>query len=270
VRAARSCSGGCEAADPDVAAVSTPAVLLRGFDYGDTSRIHRFYTRDHGLVSTIARGVRGRSGKGTAAMTTFSSGDLVLWLKPHAELHTLKDFVAERDRRSIPRDVLRFAGASSVAELVLEHAEQEPQPSLFDALEEELDRLDAAPPADLPAAILSALWHVVGAFGFLPQLDACVRCGSELGEEEIGRFDLAAGGVLCARCAHDRAGPRVGPGARRQLEQLVQGILPPDLEHPRRHLALLADFAAHHVVQKPLRTLAFLASRFPPDREPGP
>src|SRR5690606_18120677 len=135
----------------DMAPVTTSAVLLRAFDYGDTSRILRFYTLRHGLLSTIARGVRGRSGKGGAAMTSFSSGDLVVYVKPHADLHTMKDFTSDRARTHIGLDVLRFAGASCVAELVLAHAEQEPQPLLFEALEAELDRLDTVEPAVLPA-----------------------------------------------------------------------------------------------------------------------
>jgi len=72
-----------------VAAIGTPAVLLRGYDYGDTSRILRFYTLDHGLLSVVARGVRGRSGKGGSAVTSFSSGDLVAYVKPHGDLHTI-------------------------------------------------------------------------------------------------------------------------------------------------------------------------------------
>ncbi|HAC04511.1 MAG TPA: DNA repair protein RecO, partial [Gemmatimonadetes bacterium] len=38
-----------------MAPVSTPAVLLRSHDYGDSSRILRFYTETHGLLSVMAR-----------------------------------------------------------------------------------------------------------------------------------------------------------------------------------------------------------------------
>ena len=235
-----------------MAAIGTPAVLLRGYDYGDTSRILRFYTLDHGLLSVVARGVRGRSGKGGSAVTSFSSGDLVAYVKPHADLHTMKDFTGERARGRIPLDVLRFAGASCLAELVLSHAEQESHPSLFDALEEELDRLDEVPSVELPFVILSALWRVTSAFGFAPELDACALCGRALGPEELGRFDFDAGGIRCEGCGSGAVGPRVGPGARRQLSALLEGGPSEGFTHPRRHLALLADFVAHHVVAKPL------------------
>jgi len=250
-----------------VAPITTPAVLLRAFDYGDTSRILRFYTLDHGLLSVVARGVRGRSGKGGSAVTSFSSGDLIAYVKPQADLHTMKDFVADRSRDHIPMDILRFAGASCLAELVLSHAEQEPHAMLFDTLEVELDRLDAVPAEDLPHVILSALWRLTGAFGFAPELDACALCGRPLDEETLARFDFDAGGLRCEACGAGAVGPRVGPVARDQMRALLEGRRPEAFAHPRRHLALISDFLAHHVVSKPLKALVFLAARLPPDVE---
>jgi recombinational DNA repair protein (RecF pathway) len=48
-----------------MAPVGTPAILLRAHAYGETSRILRFLTESHGLLSVMARGVRGKTGKGT-------------------------------------------------------------------------------------------------------------------------------------------------------------------------------------------------------------
>lgn len=253
-----------------MAPVSTRAVLLRGYDYGDTSRILRFYTLDYGLLSVVARGVRGRSGKGGSAVNSFSSGDLVAYVKPHGDLHTMKDFSSERTRAGIPLHVLRFAGASCLVELVLSHAEQEPHPMLFERLEHELDRLDQTPVSALPAAILSALWRVTSVFGFEPELTACVHCGRPLEHDEVGRFDFDAGGLRCEACGRGPVGPRVGPIARDQVRALLAGTPPDGFTHPRRHLALISDFVAHHVAQKPLKTLRFLADRLPPDAEDAP
>jgi DNA repair protein RecO (recombination protein O) len=248
-----------------VASVRTPAVLLRGYDYGDTSRILRFYTQDHGLLSVVGKGVRGRIGKGSTTLSSFASGDLTAYVKPTRDLHTMKDFECTRLRSGLGTDVLRFAGASAAAELVLAHAEQERHPGLFDTLEHALDRLDRASRVELPATILAALWTITEAFGFAPQLDLCVRCGIPLRPDEMGRFDLAAGGVRCATCGRDAAGPRIGPRARGQLEQLLAGDMPAELTHPRRHLGLVSDFVEHHVVAKPLKSLRFLSGVFPPD-----
>ncbi|MDA0329540.1 MAG: DNA repair protein RecO [Gemmatimonadetes bacterium] len=250
-----------------MAPVCTPAVLLRGHDYGDSSRILKFLTRDHGLVSVMARGVRGRSGKGTTTVASFASGELTAFVKSHRDLHTMKDFHCTRLREGLARDVLRFAGASAAAELVLAHAEQEPPSGLFEAVEQALNGLEEAPREDLAGRVLAGLWTITEAFGFAPQLEPCVRCDEPLGPDEIGRFDFAAGGIRCLRCGEDAAGPRVGPVARAQLAMLLAGEVPTGLSHARQHLGLVSDFVAYHVVAKPLKSLRFLGDVLPLDPE---
>ena len=246
-----------------MAPVTTPAVLLRTHDYGETSRILRFYTVDHGLLSVMARGVRGQSGKGATALATFASGDLTAYVRPHRDLHTMKDFHCKNLRTGIGADMLRFAGASSFVELVLNHTDQESHPELYSALEATLDAVETAAAESLPTACLAGLWHIVDALGFSPQLDACVVCGRLLEADELGRFDLAAGGVRCEACGEGAAGPRVGPGARAQIAQLIEGRIAPPITHVRRHLGLLSDFIAYHVASKPLKSLDFLGGLLP-------
>ncbi len=250
-----------------MAPVSTVAVLLRSHDYGDTSRILRFYTEAHGLLSVMARGVRTRSGKGTTALVTFATGTLTAYVKPNRDLHTMKDFDCTRMREGLGLHLLRFAGASATAELMLAHADQERNPELLGALEHCLDSLESVEPAQVPAAALSAIWRITEAFGFAPQLDPCVRCGELLAQDEMGRFDFASGGIRCAKCAEDAAGPRIGPVARAQIANLLAGRLDAEFTYARRHLAVLSDFVAYHVVSKPLKSLSFLGGLLPADEQ---
>lgn len=250
-----------------MAPLSTPAVLLRGYAYGETSRILRFYTRDLGLLSVMAKGIRTKSGKGTATFDTFATGELVAYVKAQRELQTMKDFACTRTRARLGEDVLRFAGASVVAEIVGTNTEQDPHPEVFTALEESLDALEQVPSAQIPAACLAGAWRVVVALGFSPGLDACTSCGAALGHDEVGRFDLAAGGILCRACGDGSPAPRVGPRAREQLRRLVAGDSQHPVPHARRHLALLSDFLAFHVAQSPLKTLRFLGDLLPSDPE---
>lgn len=250
-----------------MAPVGTRAVLLRAHAYGETSRILRFYTHTYGLLSVMARGVRGRSGKGTMTLATFASGELTVDVRPHRELHTMRDFSCTHLRGALGADVMRFAGASAVAELVVSHTDQEPHPEVFLALENALDTLADVDRILAPTAALAGAWRIVDALGFAPELGVCARCARALGSEEMGRFDLAAGGVLCAECADGTVGPRVGPVARAQLRRLLVGVVDQPVTFPRRHLALLSDFVAFHVAQKPLKTFRFLGDLLPAEEE---
>jgi DNA repair protein RecO (recombination protein O) len=250
-----------------MAPVSTKAVLLRAHPFGETSRVLRFLTEDQGLLGVMAKGVRGKGGKGATVLSTFASGTLTVYVKPGRDLHTMQDFACTRLRGGLARSVTRFAGASSISELVLAHVETEPHPGLHHAMEASLNRLEEVPEELAATATLAGLWSIVSAFGFAPELTTCIRCGEPLDAEEIGRFDLAAGGVLCARCAEESAGPRVGPRAREQLRALLEGRVTEPVDHARRHLALLSDFVAYHVADRPLRSLRFLGEALPPDPE---
>ncbi len=250
-----------------MAPVGTRAVLLRAHAYGETSRILRFYTESFGLVSVMARGVRGRSGKGGMTLATFATGELTAYIQRNRDLQTMKDFACIRARSRLGSGVTRFAGASAVAELVVAHADQEPNLQLFGALERALDELEDLPDDRVVTASLAGAWTVVEALGFAPELDGCTRCGRPLADDEVGRFDLAAGGMLCAACGRDATGPRVGPIARAQLRGLLAGRSDPPVTHERRHLALLSDFVTFHVAQRPLKSFRFLGDLMPDEVE---
>ena len=239
--------------------------MLRAHDYGDSSRILRFYTEAFGLLSVVAHGVRGRAGKGAGGASSFTTGELTAYVRQHRDLHTMKDFAALTSRDALGRDTLRLAGASVASELVLAHAEQERHDGLFEALERALDRIESAGASDLPAVVLGGLWMLVDALGFAPQVESCVRCASALGPEEMSRFDVVSGGVRCERCAEIANGPRMGPVARGQLRAMLAGGTPAPFTHARQHYSLVAEFMAHHVVPKPLKSMPFLTGLLPDD-----
>ena len=241
--------------------VSTPAVLLRSFNYSETSRVLRLYTKDLGLVSVMAKGIRRGGARGQAGPDTFSRGELTAYIRPTRELQTFKEFAVEEAGGSLGRDVVRFAGASLLAEIVLLHAGPDPSPQVFERLRNALRRIDREPLAGMIGAVLAEGWMLVTTLGYEPQIDLCVHCGRALGATEVLRFDFSAGGMRCSDCVSDQSGPRVGPGARQQLAALLQGTAPETLGKPRAHLRLLHDFVIYHISgSKPLKTFRVFSS----------
>ena len=124
-----------------------------------------------------------------------------------------------------------------------------------------LRRMEVEPRPTIVGAVLAEGWSLVTALGYEPQIEGCVQCGRVLGASEVARFDLSAGGLRCSDCATDDSGPRVGPGARRQLSDLLRATVPEDLGKPRAHLRLLHDFVIYHVSgSKPLKTFRVFSS----------
>jgi DNA repair protein RecO len=248
--------------------VTTRAVLLRAHPYSESSRVLRFLTEDHGVVGVMGKGVRkGRRGQG---LDLFGETSLTLHVKEGRDLQTLRETHPLQDRRRLGGHPLRLAAAGVLAELVLRHHGEAPSPEVYRGLSRGLDELQAAEPAAVAGVLLARGWVLVALLGFHPQVDVCVRCGRVPGGDEMGRFDFEAGGVRCGECAGGMAGPRVGPGARRQLGRLLQGEVPETLNRPRAHLQLLSDFITHHVSgTRPLEAFRMLATFLPPDPPAG-
>ena len=250
--------------------VRTRAVLLRTHDYSETSRIHRYFSEDQGVVSVMARGIRKRSAKGGASAGVFDEVDLEVHLKAGRDLQTLRDVSLVRARSGLGRSPLAFAAAGVLGEIVLRHHGEEPAHIVYAVLSDALDRLGDTPTDRVAGVLLATGWSLVDELGFHPQLTHCVLCGRALGADEMARLDFDAGGVRCldAACGERFAGPRVGPGARDQLHALLTGEVPEGLDHLRAHLRLFSDFVTVHVVGgRPLEAFRVFAALLPPEPE---
>jgi DNA repair protein RecO (recombination protein O) len=243
---------------------TTRAVLLRAHAFGETSRVLRFLTRDKGIVGVMAKGVR--SGRRGAGLETFGDGSLVFFHKESRDLHTFKEFGLDRPRHGLGRDPLRLAAASVLADLVLRHGGDADSGPLFDALGSALDDLETAGGDEVVGSVLRGAWGIISVLGYQPDLSTCPTCGRTLDADEVGRFDFAQGGVRCAGCGESSPGPRVGPGARRQLAALFRRELP-ELDRPHAHLRLLSDFITYHLSGgRVLDTFRIFAALLPAER----
>ncbi|MGQ0561677.1 MAG: DNA repair protein RecO [Gemmatimonadota bacterium] len=239
--------------------VSSDAVILQTFKYSDTSKILRLITRTHGLQSVIAKGALRPKGQFGGVLEPFVEGSASFHAKPNRDLHTLTGFELVRSRQRLGDDLVRFGGASLIAELVLRSGVEAADSELFDAVRDALDRIQDAPRERVEAVVLGETWALIAQLGFAPALAACIECGRPLAETEDASFDYAAGGVRCENCAAGLPGRTLPAHARAALMQLIKGEQVP-LERTAAHWRLLARFLAHHVLDGGnLNSLAFLA-----------
>jgi DNA repair protein RecO (recombination protein O) len=240
--------------------VATPAIVLKVTPYSETSKIVRLLTREHGLVSALARGARRAKSPTGAGLDLFAVGVAAVRMKATTDLHTLTGFDLVRAHPRLAGDVARFGAAAVLAELALKCAPAEPHPELYERLEEGLDALDRADAAEGDAAALAACWRLVGALGFEPALDRCAVCGAPV--EAPVTFSAAQGGALCR--SHRGEGAehtRLAAADRDALAALVDGRWPDpplDARHAAAHRRLLVTFIRHHLAEdRPLPALAF-------------
>jgi DNA repair protein RecO (recombination protein O) len=240
--------------------VMAECVILQVFAYGDTSKILKLLTADHGVRSAIAKGaLRPRSRYG-GIVEAFSEGIATLYLKEGREIQTLSGFELTTSHQSLGDDLVRFGGASLIAEIVLRTASEEPQPGFHEGVRAAMRRLESSPPDRLEVLVLSEAWRLIGRLGFAPALEDCITCGRALDMDHTTTFDYAAGGVRCDECSAGSAGRPIPAQARADLIRLGQGA-EVRLDRTEAHWRLLSRYLAHHVLDgAQLRSLDFLAA----------
>ncbi len=251
-----------------MAVVSTPAIVLHAFPYGESSKIVRLVTPDHGVLSAIAKGAQRAKSKFGARLQPMSDGVAQLYIRPNRDLQTLAEFDIEHDRLALAHDLTRYSSAAALTELVLRFAPEEPHPEIFALLAVLLDRLADVRAEHLPAASLSALWAIVGVLGFAPALDGCAVDGRVI-ESGAVDFSIADGGFVCARCGASRETARLGAEDREMLEGFVRAGDDPagprekrlEPRHGAAHRRLLSRFIRLHVAEgRDLKALNFWES----------
>jgi DNA repair protein RecO (recombination protein O) len=245
--------------------VSTPAIILATFRYGETSKIARLATRDLGVQSGIAKGaLRPRSRFG-AALHLLSEGTATLHLARSGDLHTLTQFDTRHLRVGLAERMDRFATASLLSELMLRFAPASPHPESYDLFRDALAVLEAAPAPAVEPLALRALWRLIAVLGFSPVLDACARCGAPVPAGGSLCFSPQDGGALCAGCARGTVGAQLQVADRADLAALVDaaGELPLlDERHLAAHRRLLERYVRYHLAEgAALPALTFWAER---------
>jgi DNA repair protein RecO (recombination protein O) len=235
--------------------ISTRALILHGIPYGDTSRILRLLTADHGLRSVIAKGAQRPKNRFGGILEPFTEGEAQFNLREGRDLFILAGFSLIRSRQGIGRDLGGFAGASLISELLLRSATEEPSPELFRTACLAMD--DLAGSDDGSRRSLAWTWYIVSMLGYEPQMGSCVVCGRDFGTAEESRFDVASGGAVCRSC---RSSGRIIPGYfRAEVASMATGAAG-EMEwtqgNRRRHAALLHAFlSAHLASERPLKSL---------------
>jgi DNA repair protein RecO (recombination protein O) len=238
--------------------ITVDALVLQSFAYGETSKILRLLTATHGVRSVIARGaLRPRSRFG-GLLEPFSEGAATLYLKDGRDLQTLSSFELTASNQAVAGDLLRFGGASLLAEIVIRCGSEEPHAGLFDALCGGLRRIRLTAADQLESVLLAETWRLIGLLGFAPAFEDCVGCGRRLEAAETSGFDYAAGGVRCDECGGGAGGRSLPPRARADLVRLGSGNAVP-LERTAAHWRLIERYLVHHVLEgAPLHSLAFV------------
>ena len=211
-----------------MAVYRSKGIVLRSIRYGEADRILDLYTRDAGLISAIAKGIRRTKSRFGARLEPLSCVDFVAY---HGRtLDTVTQAEVLRSFRAVREDLARFeAAAGMVGSVRALSGGDEADRRVFNLLYNALDALEARD-SDFGAVQAAFGLKLSILAGYAPQLDACLSCEADL--DETGShyyFAPNLGGVLCSDC-------RLGTGDSFALPPGTLERLRPLIERPIREV----------------------------------
>jgi DNA repair protein RecO (recombination protein O) len=182
--------------------VKTQGIVLKSFDFRETSRIATFFTPDFGKIKGVLKGIRRDPKKFGSSVEKFSLNEIIYYQYRNSDIHLvshcdMKDFFS-----GLRQDLERMTAASYAAELIdtLMPAEEE-NLEIYNLMQAFLQCLQTT--RDVGKLVQTFQIKILSLSGFKPHLETCVRCSKNVAEAP--RFSLRLGGLLCGVCK-DSAG----------------------------------------------------------------
>ena len=194
------------------------AVVLRAYKSGEADRVVVLWTREHGKIRAIAKGVRKPTSKIGGAIEPLAHVDVFL-AASRGDLYIVRQVSHHAPRPVLHGSFERLTAAMAIVEVVdAIPVDDVADAQIFSMLTRALDTLDSNEfePLLVPTAFyFKLLVHD----GSEPVLDECVSCGSS---GPLVAFDAEIGGALCANC---RIGRSLSNDALDLLRRIVGGDL---------------------------------------------
>lgn len=194
------------------------AVVLRRFDWSETSQIAWLFTREHGLVRGVAKGAKRPKSAFDGGLEPLTRGDLSAIVKPDADLATLVSWdlrdVCWPARTSLRANHAALFGVGLLASAVTDH---DPHPPIFDALVALLEQIGSAPDPWGPVALFQ--WAVLVETGHAPSLERVEGLASAA---DVVGFEPHAGDFTPDPGTHAPSQWRVRAGTAAGIEELAR------------------------------------------------
>jgi DNA repair protein RecO (recombination protein O) len=195
------------------------ALVVRGSDWSESSRIATLWSREFGKLRVLAKGGRRLNSSFETALDLLNVCHIAVIRKSSAGLDLLTEAqVAERFSK-LRTHLPALYAAYYVAELLADGTEDyDPHAALFDATVLALREISEAGEAVGPRlAAYELTW--LHELGYSPALESCAACGRHVPAPTV--FSASAGGVVCSECAARQREKRpISPAALKMLRTL--------------------------------------------------
>lgn len=177
--------------------LKTEGIVLKTFDFRETSRIAAFFTKDYGKLKGILKGIRNDPKKFGSHIDRLSVNDIVYYPSRTSELHLVSQCDLKEYFFPVRQDYRRSLAANYILELVdvvmpLEQANIK----VYHLMQDCLNALGSL--RDIDKLVYIFQIKILLFSGFRPHIDSCVKCQKKVAGK--AKFSLKSGGLICPRC----------------------------------------------------------------------
>jgi len=184
------------------------ALVVRGTDWSESSRIVTLFTREHGRIRALAKGGRRLKSNFEIALDLLNLCRIVYLKKASNGLDVLTEARVEERFPILRRSLMALYAGYYVAELLADGThDYDPHPGLFDAAVASLrmlsDGVESRPGEFLSILVgFELVW--LRELGYSPRLESCAGCGivlvGQAGSVPRLGYSASLGGVVCSSC----------------------------------------------------------------------
>ena len=230
------------------------AIVLRTQKLGEADRIITLFTRDHGRLKAVAKGVRRTKSRWGARLEPASCVDLLLYSGKTFDVVTQAEAI-ENYGDVISQDYQQWTIASSILEAAERFTAQEHEPALQQYLLVNGALTALAHKTYDPSLILDAyLLRSLAVAGYAPSLTNCSRCNAP-GPHKY--FSLVGGGAVCTTCKPSAAATPTVDTLQLMSDLLTgdwTGAVESEMKSRREASGLIAAYLQWHL-ERGLRSL---------------
>lgn len=197
------------------------ALVIRHWDFSETSQTVSLFCREHGVIRGLAKGSRREKSRFSGGLEVLTRGEMVAITKHGAELATITEWDLQEVFWSTRRDLGAHRAGLYVVDLI-HHAilSDDPHPKLWDHTANALRAL--ADPVARSEQVLLFQWRLLVELGYKPNLGS----SAGIGAGRVFRFNPRAGGLVSESAGGPGANGSVGEDwkVRADTIDLLRGL----------------------------------------------
>ncbi len=175
----------------------TEGIVLKSTEYEEADRIVTIFTKDHGKITAIAKGVRKTKSKFGSSLEILTHSVFLFYKGRNIDIVSQAEIL--ESFFSASKEIIKFAFAANCVEVINKLTEErEINIGLFILLKGVLHYLRESNDPKLLA--LSFKWQAMSILGYKPSLNHCCRCNKSIKNQKEMYFDTREGGLVCTDC----------------------------------------------------------------------